>query len=85
MRLRNSNAIKLTLSEFDFWLMSTAYLDSLMLVISLETISVVILVHAERSAKSVGVFVLVSDSKVGVYYIYLCVSAFVELYTPFTS
>lgn len=65
--------------------MSTAYLDSLMLVISLETISVVILVHAERSAKSVGVFVLVSDSKVGVYYIYLCVSAFVELYTPFTS
>lgn len=56
-----------------------------MLVISLETISVVILVHAERSAKSVGVFVLVSDSKVGVYYIYLCVSAFVELYTPFTS
>lgn len=65
--------------------MSTAYLDSLMLVISLETISVVILVHAERSAKSVGVFVLVSDSKVGVYYIYVCVSAFVELYTPFTS
>lgn len=65
--------------------MSTAYLDSLMLVISLETISVVILVHAERSAKSVGVFVPVSDSEVGVYYIYLCVSAFVELYTPFTS